>query len=329
LREEKNMKKIKYFVEAAIILALSFALISSGAAIESSATMKNIKNQPQKLATLFEEDFEGYEDFALDFPPWTQVDVDGSGTYGSVSLNFTNEYYTGSFIIFNASATDPPANDTTWDTYEGYKGAYCFAATTPPNDDWMITPKITGPQDFYVGIRCVTNDAFVFMVDNFLVEDDGSDIKISFYAKSLTDAYGLERFQVGVSTTDTDPASFEIITEDPYVEAPITWTLFEYTYSFAPELEVNISGGLGLTVTVDNVGVIDATEIPVNIVAKGGLILLGANTSKTIDVAAGESAKVKVLMVGIGRPAITVNVCDMEPIEAKGLLILVLLLGLS
>jgi len=324
------MKKIKYFVEAAIILALSFALVSSGAAIESSATLNKEKNRPQTLATLFEDDFESYTDFALDFPPWTQVDVDGSGTYGSVSLNFTNEFYTGSFIIFNASATDPPAGGTDWDAYEGFKGAYCFAATTPPNDDWMITPKITGgSQDFYVAIRCVTNDAFVFMVDNFLVEDDGSDIKISFYAKSITDAYGLERFQVGISTTDNDPASFEIITEDPYEEAPITWTLFEYTYSFAPELEVSVSGGLGLTVTVDNVGEVDAVGVPVSIVAKGGLILLGANASTTLDVPAGDSAKANVLMVGIGRPTITVTVDDIEPIEVKGILLLVLLLGLS
>ena len=324
------MKKIKYLVEATAILALSFALVSSSAAIESSVTKNNVKNRPQILSTLFEDDFESYEDFVLDFPPWTQIDDDGAQSYGSESLNFTNEFYTGSFIIFNASATDPPAPDTVWDTYEGFKGAYCFAATSPPNDDWMITPKITGgPQDFYVAIRCVTNDAFVFMVDNFLVEEDGYDIRISFYAKSITDAWGLERFQVGLSTTDTDPASFEIITEDPYVEAPITWTLYEYTYSFAPELEVNVSGGFGLTVTVDNVGEIDAAGIPVNIVAKGGLILLGANTSETVDVLAGESAKVNVLMVGIGKPAITVTVGDMESIEVSGLLLIVLLLGLS
>ncbi len=324
------MKKIKYLVEAAAILAISFALVSSSAAIESSVTKNNIKNRPQTLGILFEDGFESYGDFVLDFPPWTQVDVDGSGTYGSVSLNFTNEYYTGSFIIFNASATDPPANDTAWDTYDGYKGAYCFAATAPPNDDWMITPKITGgPVDLYVALRCVSNDAFALMVDNFLVEEDGYDVKISFYAKSITDAYGLERFQVGISTTDADPASFEIITDDPYEQAPTSWTLFEYTYSFAPVLEVNVSGGFGLTVTVDNVGEIDAVGIPVDIVAKGGLILLGANTSETVDVLAGESADVNVLMVGIGRPAITITVGDMESIEVSGLLLIVLLLGLS
>jgi hypothetical protein len=70
------------------------------------------------------------------------------------------------------------------------------------SDDWLITPQLSG-----------TFDA------------------VDFWAHSYSSQYNLERFTVGVSTTDTDPASFTIISPDPYVTAPLAWT--EYTYDIS------------------------------------------------------------------------------------------------
>ena len=53
---------------------------------------------------------------------------------------------------------------------------------------------------------------------------------LSFWAKSLTDQYGLERFQIGVGTT-TNPSDFTIITPGSYVEPPTQWTQYQYDLS--------------------------------------------------------------------------------------------------
>lgn len=147
----------------------------------------------------FEDDFESYDDFVLEFLPWTNIDVDGSTTYGMTNTDWPNAYAEQAFIIFNPSQTTPPVEDMP--PHSGDKLAACFAATTPPNDDWMITPM--------VGIE--------------------SGYNVSFWAKSYTDQYGLERFRVGVSTTGLDPSDFTIISEGDYVEAPVDdWTEFSY-----------------------------------------------------------------------------------------------------
>lgn len=162
----------------------------------------------------FEDDFESYTDFSLSFGNYTQVDVDGSATYGFTGIDFPNSYYTGSYIIFNPSQTTPAMTNPDIFPHSGEKFAACFAATDLPNNDWLITPSITiGPGE------------------NF-----------SFYAKSYVDTYGLERFKVGISTTGTNPADFTIVSNGAYVEAPIAWT--QYTYDLSAYSGQNIYIGI-------------------------------------------------------------------------------------
>lgn len=153
--------------------------------------------------TSFSDDFEGHGDFLLEFAPWTTIDVDGSPTYGMEEVEWPNAYDPQAFIIFNQSMTVPAVEDVI--PHSGDKLAACFASVpSPTNDDWLIAPQV-------------------------MVE---AGAEVTFWAKSYTADYGLERFNVGVSTTDMAPASFEIITEAPYVEAPATeWT--EFTFSLA------------------------------------------------------------------------------------------------
>ena len=53
---------------------------------------------------------------------------------------------------------------------------------------------------------------------------------LTFWAKSITDAYGLDRFRIGIGTS-TDPSSFTIISSGNYEEAPTAWTQYEYDLS--------------------------------------------------------------------------------------------------
>ena len=147
----------------------------------------------------YEDDFESYADFSIEFGDWTLVDVDASTTYGFTGITFPNSGTAMSYIIFNPSTTVPPLEETP--AHSGDKFAASFAATTPPNNDWMISPQVLG----------------------------GGQVR--FWAKSYTADYGLERFNVGVSTSGTAPANFTIISGASYIEAPVEWT--EYVYDLS------------------------------------------------------------------------------------------------
>lgn len=153
----------------------------------------------QESGNVLTDQFESYTDFSINFSPWTLVDLDGSETYGIQGVSWTNVYDPQAFIIFNPGATSPMLANAP--AYSGNKYAACFSATTPPNNDWLITPEVdlTGEED------------------------------LMFMAKSYTADYGLERFEVGISTTNPAPGEFTIISAGSYEEAPAdAWTEFSY-----------------------------------------------------------------------------------------------------
>jgi hypothetical protein len=209
------MKKI--FSEA-VVLLIVIALFFSSIAIATNTreTNKNISGNSKMIsykeiekqvatANVFQDGFESYTDFALDFPPWIQVDGDLGDTYGATDYDWVNEHSPQSFIIFNPSQTTPSwTGDPEVEPYSGEKYAACFS-TVPPdtNDDWLITPKVP-----------IQNGAF-----------------FKFWARSYTDQWGKERFRVGISTTDPVPSNFVILSTEPYIEAPVEWT--EYSFDLA------------------------------------------------------------------------------------------------
>jgi len=162
--------------------------------VTGQTTTVNFQLAP--AADLLTDGFETYENFAILFAPWTLVDVDQSTTYGMTGITWPNAYAAQAYMIFVPSAATPAVTDA--EPHGGIKQAACFASTTPPNNDWLITPQLTGADQF------------------------------KFWARSYTAQYGLERFKVGVSTTGTAPANFTIISGTNYIQAPVEWT--EYTY---------------------------------------------------------------------------------------------------
>ncbi|MCH1547100.1 MAG: T9SS type A sorting domain-containing protein, partial [Flavobacteriaceae bacterium] len=148
--------------------------------------------------------------FAIDnIEGWTAIDGDGGTTWGWNDVDFANESYVGSGIIWNNNeATSTGGDISAYSSYDGDQGLYFIASgangTTFPNDDWMIGPEFT-----ISGVSSPT---------------------LTFWAKSLTDAYGLDRFQIGIGSS-TNPDDFTIISAGSYEEAPIEWTQYEYDLS--------------------------------------------------------------------------------------------------
>lgn len=158
--------------------------------------------------TIWEDNFESYPDWEIaTIGSYTLIDLDMGTTWGSTTYDFTNEGYVGTAIIWNPSAATPDASADVWNTHEGLKGLYFFASgangSTTPNDDWVITPQID-----------LTNYA--------------SSV-FTFWAQSVTDAFGLERIEVAVSTTGTAPGDFTVISPGgTFEEVPTTYTQYSY-----------------------------------------------------------------------------------------------------
>jgi len=154
-------------------------------------------------AQIWEEGFEGgdYNDFDINpIGSWTQHDLDGDTTYGSADYDFENESYVGTAIVFNPSLATPDASaDEDWQVRSGDRGLWMFAGSgdvsgTPLNNDYIITPQID------------------------LTGASGSFF--TFFAKSITDQYGLERFNVLVSNTGTEVGDFTDVGGEEF-QAPV------------------------------------------------------------------------------------------------------------
>jgi len=188
-----------------------------------SAMLRVVSNDPDNLQvdvpvtfevtpggtiTSIDLDFEEQADFDLTFGFWTANDVDQLTTYGFETVEFPHNYEAMAFIAFNPASTTPPmTDDPAIQPHEGVRFGACFAAVPPEppayNNDWLISP-------------------------NFAMGTSG---QISMWVKSYTGDYGLEKYNVLVSTTDNDPASFTSISGTTPLEAPLDWTEMTFDLS--------------------------------------------------------------------------------------------------
>lgn len=174
------------------------AIYSSG---ESLPATIDVNVNLQLADAIFSDGFEDYADFSTDMTPWTLLDLDNSDTYCFTGIDFPGSGSPMAYTVFNPSATVPPIENM--DVYEGEKMAACFAAVNSPNNDWLITPKISL---------------------------EGNSM-LKFAAKSHITQY-LEQFRVGVSTMPTIiHQEFQYLTGAEHVVAPAEWT--EYTYDLS------------------------------------------------------------------------------------------------
>lgn len=144
-------------------------------------------------------DFEGLADFSLDLSPWSTVDVKGGATWPINGIDFPHSGQAMSYICFNPAKTTPA--EQYMKPHSGNKLGCCFSSIAPnnPNDKWLISPRLS------LGTNSVI------------------DLWVMTYNKN----YGLERYNIAVSTTDNNPSSFIPLTS-VYETAPEVWTHRSY-----------------------------------------------------------------------------------------------------
>ncbi|OAD90018.1 hypothetical protein A7A78_07310 [Aequorivita soesokkakensis] len=220
--------------------------------------------------TIFEDDFEAYDDFIIEnVGDWTLVDLDLLPTYGFTGITFDNSGYTGAFIVFNSTTTNPPLDptaDSDWTAYSGVKAMTSFAAvpdgTTNANNDWLISPQMT------LGAAGNT---------------------LSFWAKAADALYSEETFNILISTVDTDPSNFSPL-ETGLVPQAIDWEEFTVDLDAYAGQDVYIAiNHVGadqfgfqvddFKVTADVLGVNDIAFSGFNYFVANNQLNLSANTS--------------------------------------------------
>ncbi len=155
------------------------------------------------------DDVEAYKPFSIsNIGDWTMEDVDGAMTIG-VSVSGETIYWDNAtdpkaFIVFRPSQYGLTA--TSLSPYVSpYSGEQCFvafASAGKANDDWMISPLLSGEQQ-----------------------------TISFYAKAMYPQNTSEQFEVWASSTDKSIESFTKISgPTPITTTSATnWRNYEYT----------------------------------------------------------------------------------------------------
>jgi PKD repeat protein len=169
---------------------------------------------PKLTGDTLSMDFESVSDFSLTFSPWTVRDVDGDSTYGIQGHTFPNNGSPMSFIAFNPALVTPSmASDTALQPHSGSRFGASFASINHPDNNWFISPQI----------QLDTNGQF------------------TFWERSYTGQYGLEKFNVLVSTTDNNPSSFTVISGSTPVTAPLKWTKKTYSLSAYNDQKVYVA----------------------------------------------------------------------------------------
>lgn len=144
----------------------------------------------EQFALPITEDFESYEPFATDIlGTWSIADADKETTINSVQIEWYDYALPTNgkpmaWTAFNSARAGFPLtgwdeSPTGWQSVSGNQFAASFTSATESgaNDDWMISPELTGDAQ-----------------------------TISFYQHGY---YGMERYEVLYSTTGSDTKSFQ------------------------------------------------------------------------------------------------------------------------
>jgi len=86
----------------------------------------------------------------------------------------------------------------------------------------------------------------------------------------------------------------------------------EFTIQHPPDLQINMTGGVGMTIVIKNLGPSNLTNASWNLSMKGGIILFGRQKSGITSLKIGDEITLQFFVLGIGRPTITFRVASTQ-----------------
>ena len=171
----------------------------------ATVTWEIPSNLPSETTTVTDYVTEGFDDTSVFVPysvggisatqhtgaigDWTLYDPSGANVFSDQNLDWENEGAPHAWQVFPASTFDMEAHS---------------------GDQIMLS------------INCVTSGG---NTNHWLISPElsGNAQTISFYAAEITTSYGAETYEIWVSTTDNDPASFSQLGSSSYSVTTATW----------------------------------------------------------------------------------------------------------
>lgn len=214
------------------------------------------------------DDFENYNPFMISgFGDWLTVDMDRQSTIYFENMEvWPNCTSPQAFIVFNPKAVglDPENNpqDSMFETYSGDQMLISFASSATNNDDWLVSPRLSGKaQEISFMICALTTysgpETYEFYVcdsdfrenlsDFRLLQDVGGDVMDVWEKVTVNLPEGVQYFAIRCTSADKwglciddvtyTPAAgnFELLGYDVYCDGtklndtPLTATTFTHT----------------------------------------------------------------------------------------------------
>lgn len=173
----------------------------------------DIEMEWNNIGDYYYDSFEDYEDFAINFKPWTLIDGDGKGTASIRNTHYPHLGEPVAAMVFNPYTTTPPCTNVAFAPLTGAKYLAFFNAVGGTSDDWAIAPK-----------RMIRK---------------GDKLMISF--RHLEAGASPERFTICVSTTGTDPEDFMVVSAGNYIASEARWMTFQGDMSSFAGEEVHVA----------------------------------------------------------------------------------------
>ncbi|MCK5261963.1 MAG: PQQ-binding-like beta-propeller repeat protein, partial [Thermoplasmatales archaeon] len=256
--------------------------------------------------------------------------ADGKVYFGSYDNNvYCLDASTGAIIWQHLTADDVGSSPAVADgkVFIGSKDCnlYCFGQpdTTPPEiTDVQATPSIQ-TSGGYVNITATVTDDIA--VDTVTVNITSP--VLVFPAEEMINVPGTDTYYYNATYTEVGTYDYFIWADDTS-ENENTSDTYQFEIEIMCNIEIEISGGLGINAIIRNTGEEDVTDLEYSIALDGGFILLprGGVATGTIDIPAGDEVSIGAIVLGLGRSEITVTAGCAEE-TASGLVILLFVLG--
>lgn len=166
--------------------------------------LRHVKRSNPNFPTTLFESFEEFENFSTYLIPWKTVDVHAEPTNYPVGFTFPGSGTPFAFKVLNPALTTEPIIDN-YPPIDGNKYLIAMTNKASNGNKWLISRQIRATQNSM----------------------------LRFFAKSKSSQWGLEQFRVLVIADNNqaftfNPASFNLISQENHIEAPLEWTQFSY-----------------------------------------------------------------------------------------------------